>query len=57
VINVDIIARLRIWALKLGFLGLDKLKAGLDQAHRLQTRNVNQQMGLDALASDLLAGP
>jgi DNA polymerase-3 subunit delta' len=57
VINVDIIARLRIWAVKLGFLGLDKLKAGLDQAHRLQTRNVNQQMGLDALASDLLAGP
>lgn len=54
--NVDLPARLEIWAKALGLAGIQKLKAGLDQAYRLQIRNVNQQLGLDALATELLAG-
>jgi DNA polymerase III subunit delta' len=50
VAHLDIVARLRPWAAKLGFRGIEMLKSGLDQAYRLQVRNVNQQLGLDALA-------
>jgi DNA polymerase-3 subunit delta' len=56
VVNVDLQARLKTWARQLGGSGIEKLKTGLDEAHRLQTRNVNQQLGLDALAVEVLAG-
>ncbi len=54
VINVDLRARLGAWAERLGFQGIELLKNGLDQAYRLQTRNVNQQVGLDDLAIEVL---
>ncbi len=54
VANVDLLPRLKTWAPKLGLGRLEKLKAGLDTAYRLQTRNVNQQLALDALATGLL---
>lgn len=50
VAHLDIVARLRPWAARLGFRGIEMLKSGLDQAYRLQVRNVNQQLGFDALA-------
>lgn len=53
--NVDLLPRLKGWAPKLGLERIEKLKAGLDTAVHLQTRNVNQQLGLDALATRLLA--
>lgn len=57
VVNVDLLPRLKILASKLGLAGIERLQAGLDQAYRLQTRNVNQQIGLEALAVDLLTKP
>ncbi len=54
VVHMDLLTRLKTWAPKLGLPGIEKLKAGLDQAYRLQTRNVNQQMGLEALAVNVL---
>ena len=54
VANVDLLPRLKTWAPKLGLERIEKLKSGLDTAVRLQTRNVNQQLGLDALATGLL---
>lgn len=56
IVNLDIIPHLRAWAAKLGVGGVEKLKQGLDDARRLQTRNVNQQLGWEALAAGLLAG-
>ena len=56
VIHVDLRPRLAKWAQQLGLGGLEKLKSGLDQACRLQTRNVNQQLGFEVLAIDLAAG-
>jgi DNA polymerase-3 subunit delta' len=53
VAHLDIVARLRPWATKLGFRRIEMLKIGLDEAHRLQVRNVNQQLGLDALAAGM----
>jgi hypothetical protein len=38
------------WAPKLGLAGIVTLKNGLDKAYRLQTRNVNQQLGPETLA-------
>src|ERR1019366_9102268 len=55
VANVDLLPRFKSWAPQLGLERIEKLKAGLDTAYRLQTRNVNQQLGLDALATGLLA--
>jgi len=55
-VNIDLVERLRAWAKRLGLAGLEKLKAGLDQAYRLATRNVNQQLGLDSVALEVLAG-
>lgn len=52
--NVDLMHNLKSWAPKLGLNRIEKLKAGLDSAFRLQTRNVNQQLGLDALATEVL---
>jgi DNA polymerase-3 subunit delta' len=57
VVNVDLLPRLRAWAAKLEMRNIEKLKEGLDQAYRLQTRNVNQQLGLEAVALDVLGGP
>jgi DNA polymerase-3 subunit delta' len=57
VVNVDLLPRLKIWAARLGIQNIGKLKEGLDQAYRLQTRNVNQQLGLEVLALDVLAQP
>lgn len=54
VVNQDLLARLRAISDKLGFSGVQKLKEGIDDAYRLQTRNVNQQIGMDALAVDLV---
>ncbi|MBI1941162.1 MAG: hypothetical protein HYS33_06615, partial [Acidobacteria bacterium] len=55
VVNVDLQGRLKPWAERLGFQGIEMLKNGLDQAYRLQTRNVNQQLGLDDLALEVLS--
>ena len=51
--NVDLLPRLKAWAPELGLAGIEMLKNGLDQAYRLQTRNVNQRLGLEALALEL----
>ena len=51
VANLDLLPQLRAWAGRLDLARLELLKSGLDQAYRLQTRNVNQQLGLDALAT------
>ena len=53
VVNLDLAPRLKAWASKLGLAGIERLKSGLDQAYRLQVRNVNQQLGLDALAIEV----
>jgi len=53
VVNLDLAPRLQAWASKLGLAGIERLKSGLDQAYRLQVRNVNQQLGLDALAIEV----
>jgi DNA polymerase-3 subunit delta' len=50
ILNVDVSSRLKAWAPKLGVPGIVALKNGLDAAYRLQTRNVNQQLGLEVLA-------
>jgi DNA polymerase-3 subunit delta' len=52
VANLDLLPQLKVWSGKLGVRGIATLKEGLDQAYRLQTRNVNQQLGLDATAVD-----
>ncbi len=57
VVNVDLLSRLKSWARQLGLSGVEKLTEGLDQAYRLQKRNVSQQLGLDTLAIDVLASP
>jgi DNA polymerase-3 subunit delta' len=51
--NVDLLPRLETWAAGLGLQGIELLKSGLDQAYRLQIRNVNQQLGLEALGLDV----
>jgi DNA polymerase-3 subunit delta' len=57
ILNVDVASRLKAWAPRLGLAGILTLKDGLDQAYRLQTRNVNQQIGLEALAIAVATGP
>ncbi len=56
IINVDIVPRLRHWARGLGVEGLDRLRIGLDDAYRLQTRNVNPQLSWEDLAFETSAG-
>jgi DNA polymerase-3 subunit delta' len=53
VVNVDLTARLQGWAPKLTLGGIEKLKGGLDQAYRLQIRNVNPQLGFETLGIDV----
>lgn len=55
VTNLDLGPRLQIWAKRLGVQGIEKLKRALDQAYRLQKRNVNQQLGLEAVAIEWLS--
>jgi DNA polymerase-3 subunit delta' len=55
VTNVDVMPRLESWAHGLGLQGIEFLKAGLDQADRLQIRNVNQQLGFEALGLEAWA--
>lgn len=55
VANVDLLPQLKTWAPKLGLKCIERLKTGLDQAYQLQIRNVNQQLGLEALATALLS--
>lgn len=55
VVNLDLQPKLKAWAASLGLSGIERLKNGLDQAYKLQTRNVNQQLGLEALAADLVS--
>jgi hypothetical protein len=56
VVNVDLTARLKGWAPKLTLSGIEKLKAGLDQAYRLQIRNVNPQLGFETLGIEMISG-
>ena len=54
--NVDLSARLKGWAPKLTLAGIEKLRTGLDQAYRLQIRNVNPQLGFETLGIDMVSG-
>ena len=54
VTNVDVLPRLEAWAASLGLQGIEFLKSGLDQAYRLQIRNINQQLGFEALGLEVL---
>jgi DNA polymerase-3 subunit delta' len=56
VVNVDLMPRLQGWAPKLTLSGIEKLKAGLDQANRLQIRNVNPQLGFETLGIEVISG-
>ena len=53
VTNVDVLPRLETWAGGLGLEGIELLKSGLDQACRLQIRNVNQQLGFETLGLEV----
>jgi DNA polymerase III subunit delta' len=53
--HIDLAPRLKGWATALGFRGILRLQEGLDEADRLQVRNVNQQLGLDSLAIAILS--
>ncbi|MGO8733550.1 MAG: ATP-binding protein [Terriglobia bacterium] len=55
VTNVDVLPRLQAWAGSLGLPGIELLKSGLDQAYRLQVRNINQQLGFEALGLEVCA--
>lgn len=56
VINLDLTSQLRTWAMRLGLEGIERLKAGLDNTYRMQIRNINQQLGWEALATELIPG-
>lgn len=55
VTNLDVLSRLQGWAASLGLQGIELLKSGLDQAYRLQIRNINQQLGFEALGLEVSA--
>ncbi len=55
VANVDLLPHLTNWAEALGLEGIGRLQEGLDEASRLQVRNVNQQLGLEDVAMEMLA--
>lgn len=55
VTNVDVLPRLQAWATGLGLKGIELLKSGLDQAYKLQIRNVNQQLGFETLGLEVCA--
>lgn len=53
VVNVDLADRFRDWAPRLTLPGIERIKAGLDQAYRLQIRNVNPQLGFESLGIEV----
>ncbi|MGH7866187.1 MAG: hypothetical protein ACREP9_00820, partial [Candidatus Dormibacteraceae bacterium] len=55
-VNLDLLPQLRPWSSKLGPRELRVLKEGLDEATRLQVRNVNQQLGFEAMAARVMDG-
>jgi DNA polymerase III subunit delta' len=55
VTNIDLVPRLKTWGCALGMEGIGKLEDGIESVYRQQTRNVNQQLSLDSLASSLLS--
>lgn len=58
VTNVDLLPRLKVWAQALGLAGIQELAGGIESSHRMQNRNLNQQLAFDSLtARSLLAGP
>jgi hypothetical protein len=52
-VNIDLAARLQGWAHRLTLEGIGILKAGLDEACRLQIRNVNPQLGFETLGIEV----
>jgi len=54
VTNVDNLPRLQAWAASLRLEGIELLKSGLDQAYRLQVRNINQQLGFETLGLEVV---
>lgn len=54
IVHCDLAPRLASWASKLKLEGIERMKRGLDEAYRLQNRNVNQQLAWDALATELV---
>ena len=54
VTNLDMLPRLKAWAANLGLNGIEHLKSGLDQAYRLQVRNINQQLGFETLGLEVI---
>jgi len=56
IVNLDLLPNLQGWAAGLGLPGIEQMKVGLDQAYRLQVRNVNQQLGFETLGIDLATG-
>jgi DNA polymerase III subunit delta' len=57
VTNVDLLPHLKTWAQALGLKGVQKLEEGIERAHSLQNRNVNQQLTYDSLAAEMLSSP
>ncbi|HET9180337.1 MAG TPA: hypothetical protein VFQ24_18425 [Terriglobia bacterium] len=57
VTNVDLLPRLESWAKALGLTRIQKLEEGIERAHSLQNRNVNQQLTYDALTAEVLSSP
>jgi DNA polymerase-3 subunit delta' len=55
-VNVDLQPRLEAWAANLSLGEIEKLKTGIDQACRLQIRNVNPQLGFEVLGIDMISG-
>ena len=55
-VNIDLSARLKSLAPRLTLAGIEKLKVALDEAYRLQIRNVNAQLGFETLGIDMIAG-
>jgi DNA polymerase-3 subunit delta' len=56
IVNVDLQPRLKNWVAKLNLGEIERLKGGLDQAYRLQVRNVNPQMGFETLGIEMISG-
>lgn len=54
VTNIDLLPRLKAWAQALGLEGIERLANDIESAHRLQNRNVNQQLGFDSVAAELI---
>ena len=55
--NLDLAARLRRWAERVDLAWISQVSQGLDRAHREQIRNMNQQLGFDALAAEVASAP